>query len=149
MISYLHSVLALDPASNVGSPGNRSSESHKNILRLNPGTGLNHTRRSEENSRLNAGVNTGTQGDHGYNSKGSGSHLGHDRSKNLGWGVFTFPGHVLGHEEGGRRLLHLRGDGDLVDAGLLGNRGKSRGDGHDGGEEDEGELGHFDNIFLS
>jgi hypothetical protein len=146
---YLHSILALDPASNVSSPGKRSSKSLNNVVPPDPRSVLDGTRLSEKESSLNTGVDAHSKRSHGDNSKKSRRHLGHDGSKNLGWRVFSFPGHVLGHKEGsGFSSLDLRSEGHLVDTGGgLGGRDKCRGDCHDGGEEDETELGHFEILI--
>mmetsp|Transcript_16127 Transcript_16127/g.23928 ORF Transcript_16127/g.23928 Transcript_16127/m.23928 type:complete len:213 (-) Transcript_16127:67-705(-) len=134
----LHSILALDPASNMSSPSQRTSESLHNVIPLDPASILNGTRLSEEQTRLNTGVDAYTQRDHGDDGKCGGGHLGHDGSKNLGGGVFTLPGHVLGEEGGGggdfRSRGHLVG-GSAGDG--LGGGGESRGDGHDCGEEED------------
>jgi hypothetical protein len=63
-ITYLHSILALNPASNMGTPGKRTSQSLNDVIPLDPGTILNGTRLSEEQSRLDTGVGTYSQGDH-------------------------------------------------------------------------------------
>jgi len=137
----LHSILALDPASNMSSPSQRTSKSLNNVIPLDPTSILNGTRLSEEQTRLNTGVDAYTQRDHGDDGKCGGGHLGHDGSKNLGGGVFTLPGHVLG-EEGGGGLLggDFRSKGHLVGGsagGGLGGGDESRGDGHDCGEEED------------
>lgn len=145
MTSYLHTVFALDPAGNMCSPSKRTTKSLKNIVPLNPRSVLNRTRLSEENTSLNARVDAHPKGRHRDNTEKTRGHLGHDGSKNLGWGVFAFPGHVFGHEEGSRLTgINLGGEGQLVDAGSsLSDRDERRGDGHDGGEKDETEFGHF------
>ena len=143
LLSYLHTVLALDPASNMCSPSKRTSKSLNNVVPLNPRSILNSTRLSEEKASLNTGVDAHSKRNHGDNGKKSRGHLGHDGSKDLGWGVFTFPGHVFGHEKGGGLGLNLGDESPLADGGLLGGRGECRGNSHDGGDEDETELGHF------
>jgi hypothetical protein len=143
---YLHTILALDPASNMCSPSKRTSKSLNNVVPLNPRSTLNSTRLSKEKTSLNARVNAHSERNHRDNGKKSRRHLRHDRSKNLGWGVFAFPSHVFGHEEGSG--LNLRHEGPLADSGLLSGRGKCRGDSHDGGDEDETELGHFHILDL-
>mmetsp|Transcript_1162 Transcript_1162/g.1800 ORF Transcript_1162/g.1800 Transcript_1162/m.1800 type:complete len:147 (+) Transcript_1162:932-1372(+) len=136
----LHTVLALNPASNMGSPSQRTSKSLNNVIPLDPASILNGTRLSEEQSRLNTGVDADTQGNHGDDGKCGGGHLGHDGSENLGGGVFTLPGHVLGEESGGGLLGDFGSEGHLVggtDGGVGGGGDESRGDGHDCGEEED------------
>ena len=142
---YLHTILALDPAGDMCSPSKRTAKSLNNIVPLNPRSVLNRTRLSEENTSLNARVDAYSKGGHRDNTKKTRGHLGHDGSKNLGWGVFAFPGHVFCHEEGrGLTGINLGSEGQLVDAGgSLSGRDECRGDGHDGGEKDETEFGHF------
>ena len=130
----------------MGSPSQRTSKSLNNVIPLDPTSILNGTRLSEEQSRLNAGVDAYTQGDHGDDGKCGGGHLGHDGSKNLGGGVFTLPGHVLGEEGGGGGLLGDFGsEGHLMGGtgGGLGGGDESRRDGHDCGEEEDAEACHF------
>jgi len=123
---YLHAILALDPASNMCSPSKRAAKSLNNIVPLNPRSILNSTRLSEEKSSLNAGIDAHSKRNHGDDGEKSGGHLGHDRSKDLGWGVFSFPGHVLSHKEGGGLGLDLGGEGPLGEGSLLDGGGKCR-----------------------
>lgn len=149
-VAGLHSVFALDPAGNVGSPGKRSSKSLNNVVPLDPRSILNRTGFPEQQSGLNARVDADSKEGHGGDGKKSRRHLGHDGSKNLGGGVLSLPGHVLSHEEVGGRLGggDLRSERKLVDAGGgVRDGGKSRRDGHNGGEEDETEFCHF-RIFC-
>ena len=70
MTRNLHSILALNPASNMGTPSKRTSQSLNDVIPLDPSSILNGTRLSEEQSRLNTGVEAQSQGDHGDDSKG-------------------------------------------------------------------------------
>jgi hypothetical protein len=124
------------------SPSKRTTKSLDNVVPLNPRSILNSTRLSEEKTSLNTRVNAHSEGNHGDNGKKSRGHLGHDRSKNLGWGVFAFPSHIVGHEKSSGLSLNLGHEGPLADGSLLSGRGECRSDSHNGGEEDETELGH-------
>ena len=115
------------------------------------------------------------QADHGDDGQDARWHLGHDGSEDLGRGVcegelqretdgrtklhrlasrlmiltLALPGHIFGHEEAGGGLLKLGREGGLVDpGGGLSGRDEGRRDGHDGGDEDEAELGHFEIIVY-
>lgn len=130
----------------MGTPSQRSAKALNNVIPLDPRAILHSSWFTKEQSRLNTGVDAHTQKEHGGNGQGRRGHFGHDGSKDLGGGVFTLPGHVFGHEEGGGSggLFDFRCEGDLVDAGgSLGRGDECRRYGHNGGEEKKTELGHF------
>ena len=145
--SRLHTVLALDPGGNVGSPSKRSSEGSKNVVPFNPRSVLEGTRLLLKGGGSRDGNNEGSQEDEGKSSQHTGRHLGHDRSQDLGWWVFTLPV--------GLRIVILdgvEGEGGSAESLSLGNRShvgrRSKGGAgrNQDGEKDEAEFGHFENI---
>lgn len=98
----LHTVLALNPASDMSSPCQRTAHAHKDVVPLDPGTIGEGTWLLNKRSGLDARVGAHTKEDKGDHSEKTGGHLGHDGSQNLGWRVFAFPVHVFGlSKEGG------------------------------------------------
>ena len=106
---HLHSVLALDPARNVGAPGQGSHKAAQDVVPLDPFAASNGTRFLLQKTGLVARVGADRKKgktDHAQDTRG---HLGHDGSKNLGRRVFALPVGVFGHVQGKRRILSNKG----------------------------------------
>jgi hypothetical protein len=145
-IINLHTVLALDPASNVGAPRQWPSEAHGNIVPLDPRSSGQGTRLLLENGGLDARVSARPGKDKGDNSKKTGWHLGHEWSQNLGWWVFTLPVHILGLGEESRRWGT---DESWVGGSDLASRNKSRSGKNVEREDGEDKLGHGKSMYLT
>ena len=131
----------------MGSPGKRSTEGSKNVVPFYPRSVLEGTRLLLKGGGSGDGNNEGGQEDKGKGSQHTGRHLGHDRSQDLGWWVFTLPV--------GLRVVILngvKGEGgsgeslSLGNGGHVGRRSKGGAGRNQDGEEDEAEFGHFENI---
>ena len=133
----LHSILALNPGSDVGSPCQGSTEGAKDVVPFDPRSRCNGTRFLLKETRLVARVGTDGQEGKGQHSQNTRGHLGHDGSKDLrGW-VFTLPEGIF-RAQGSCRSL-----GDKGRSADLRDRSKGRDGGDDQGADNETELGHF------
>jgi hypothetical protein len=139
----LHSVLTLDPGSNVSSPSKRSSEGSKDVVPLNPASVLESTGLLLQSCGSGDGKNACSSAYNGDKSEKTRGHLGHDGSENLGRRVFlTFPGHILSHGEGGEGCGGRHGGGLGGDS-RVGHGCECSRNSNDYGEDEEGKLGHF------
>lgn len=91
----LHSIFALNPASDVSAPSQWSHEATKDVIPLDPrstgyGTGL-----LLENTGLNTAVDANTQQNSGDHTQQLRWHFGHEWTQNLGRWVFTLPVHAV------------------------------------------------------
>ena len=141
----LHTVLALNPGSNMGSPCQGSTKSTNNVVPLDPSSSGDGTGLLLQESRLVARGGTDTEKDQGENTEHAGRHLGHDGSKDLAGWVFTLPVSVFGHVQDQRSLI-LGGEGS-GGTGLHRDRGKGRTGGDNQGADNETKLGHFEIYF--
>jgi len=133
----LHSILALDPGSNVKSPSKRTSERSQNIVPLDPGSVL-HRFSGLKGGRSSDRDGEGSKAYHRQHTKKTRRHLRKNRSQYLGrWVLFSLPGHILGHIKLSLRSLESS-EGRLGNntGASVGNRDKGR-SGNDGQSEEK------------
>ena len=143
----LFAVLALDPAGNVESPGEWSTEGSEDVVPLDPRSRGEGAGCLLEDKGLLAGVDARSQKDEREDSEHARGHLGHDGSQDLGRRIITLPVHVLGFHQGssGRstdrrgKKGHRSGNGGAH----LSDGSKARNSGNQKGKKDETELDHF------
>lgn len=143
----LHAVLALDPAGNVSSPCKRSSEASKNVVPLDPRSRCNSTGFLLEQTGLGAREGADAQENERKGSQKARGHLGHDRSKDLGWWVFALPVGVLCHVQGEGSLSGGHAEGSSGRCGNLGARHEGTSGGKENRKDHETQLGHFGNYL--
>ena len=133
----------------MGAPGEGSHEGAKDVVPADPGTVLEGAGELLELGGTGDGGGADAGEDEGEHAEEAGGHLGHDGAEDLGGGVLTLPGHVLGlgHEEGG--LVGLAGGNEGGADGTGGRLGdEGRRDGNEDGKKDEAEAGHFWNVYI-
>jgi len=89
--STLHSVLALDPRGDVGSPGEGSPERTEDVVPFDPRSGVHSTGFLLEGGGSGDRQDQAGQKDDGQGSEQAGGHLGHDGSQHLGGWVLVLP----------------------------------------------------------
>jgi hypothetical protein len=148
----LHSVLALDPRGDVGSPREGSSEGTEHVVPFYPRSGAHGTGFLLEGGRSLDRHHQGGEEDKRQSSEHTGGHLGHEGSQDLGGRVFVFPVGFRVVIFDGVQRKRRRCRGKCL---FLGHRREGRRRGKGGasrdqdGEEDEAEFRHFGYIdFL-
>lgn len=138
---HLHSVLALDPGSDMSSPRQGSSKASQHVVPFDPRSAGKGTGLLLKGERLATRVCADAQEDQGDHTQHTRRHLGHEGSQYLGRRVFAFPVSVFRHVQGKRRVRRLGRKGDRgVDSGR-GNERRAGGD--DQRKNNETKLGHF------
>lgn len=154
-VLVLHSILALDPGSHMGSPRQGSSKASSDIVPLDPRSAGQGTRFLLKDKGLSTRVGANPQEDQGNHTQHTRWHLGHEGSQDLGRRVFPLPVSVFSGIQGKERLLfsssssrgsfghECDGSGSRTH---LGRRSKGRAGGNNQRKNDETKLGHFDGI---
>lgn len=103
----LFAVLALDPARDMGAPGEWTGQSTQDQIPMDPASGGDSIGTFGQFGRRVQRNGARGQQHQGERSQDTGRHLGHDRSKDLGGWVLAFPVRILG-VQGGRIFGHER-----------------------------------------